>query len=133
MTFYEISTIATIILSVVSVGIAIYSAKQTSKDATRQIAAIKDLCRLQIDTSLKQLEIELNKAQLKVQQGKEENEYVNNVLHDSFSHIVFPMDKSREEFAMRKAQNDYKFYCAYEKQLKGIQQNLRELKKNFEE
>ena len=128
MTFYEISTIATIILSVVSVGIAIYSAKQTSKDATRQIAAIKDLCRLQIDTSLKQLEIELNKAQLKVQQGKEENEYVNDVLHGPFSHIVSSMDKSREEFPMRKAQNDYKFYCAYEKKLKGIHDNLENLK-----
>lgn len=122
-----------IVLSVVSIGIAIYSARQTSKETASQIAAIKDLCRLQIEASIKQLDIELDKAQLKVKQGKAEHDYLYEVNHGSMSYIANVKEMKMREFPAYKAQNDYKFYCDYEKQLKGIQQNLRELKKNFEE
>lgn len=121
--------LSSLLLSVVAIGIAIYSSRQTSKDATRQIAAIKDLCRLQIETSLKQLEIELDKAQLKVQQGKLENEYVEEAFHGSMSHMMYVKEKAIKDFPLHKAQNDYNFYCAYEKQLKGIHDKLENLKK----
>lgn len=120
--------LASLLLSSVAIVIAICSSRQTSKDATRQIKAIKDLCRLQIDTSLKQLEIELDKAQLKVQQGKQENEYVEDAFHGSMSFMVSVREDKIKNFPMLKAQNDYRFYCDYEKQLKGIHDNLENLK-----
>ncbi len=121
--------LASLLLSVVAIGIAIYSNWQTSKDTTRQIAAIKDLCRLQIDTSLQQLEIELGMVQLRVKQGKDENEYVDNAFHGSLSYIMDVRENAIKDFPLHKAQNDYKLFCAYEKRLKDIHDNLENLKK----
>ena len=84
MGFYEYTTLATIFFSLISICIAIYSARQTSKDATKQINAIRELCRLQIDTSLKHLEIELDKAKLRVKQGKAEHDYLDDAFYGPF-------------------------------------------------
>lgn len=120
-----------IVLSIVSIAIAIYSARQTSKDATKQIRAIRELCRLQIDTSLKHLEIELDKARLKVKQGQTETEYLNEAFHGPMGFYGAAREQKMQEFPAYKAQNDYKFYCDYEKQLRSIHDNLENLKKTL--
>ena len=129
MSSCDYTTCAPIILSVVSIFIAICSARQTSKDAAKQINAIKELCRLQIDTSLKHLEIELDKAQLKVKQGKAEHDYLDDVFHGAFGFYGAAREQKMQEFPAYKAQNDYKFFCAYEKQLRSLCDDLVNLKK----
>ena len=64
--FDEWSTITTIILSVVAIIIAIWSSRSTSKAAEKQIREIKNLSALQIETSIKQLEVEIQKAMANV-------------------------------------------------------------------
>lgn len=128
MSSIDYTTWVPIILSVVSIVIAIFSARQTSKDATRQIKAIRELCRLQIETSLKHLEIELDKAQLKVKQGKAEHDYLDDVFHGAFGFYGAAREQKMQEFPAYKAQNDYKFYCAYEKQLRSLCDDLENLK-----
>ena len=123
------TTLAPMFLSVVSIAIAVYSARQTSKDATKQINAIRELCRLQIDTSLKHLEIELDKAKLRVKQGKAEHDYLDDAVNGSMGFYGAAREQKMQEFPAYKAQNDYKFYCDYEKQLVSIHDNLENLKK----
>lgn len=126
-----ITNIAPIILSVVSIGIAIYSSWQTSKDAAKQISAIKDLCALQIDASIKYLAVELDKAQLKVKQGKAEKEYLDEAYNGSMSFFGLAREESLKHFPAYKSKMDYKFYCDYEKQLKNIQSSLEKLKQTI--
>ena len=56
--------LASLLLSMVAIGIAIWSSRQTSKEATRQVNAIMDLCILQNSTTLDMLELELYKYSL---------------------------------------------------------------------
>ena len=53
--------IGSIILPVVAIIIAIRSSRQTSKDATRQIESIKRLAKIQIEMTLRQIEVEIQK------------------------------------------------------------------------
>lgn len=73
--FNEWCTITTIILSVVAIGIAIWSSRSTSKDAHKQIREIKNLSALQIDVTIKQIEAEIQKMMAEVKKaGKESQE-----------------------------------------------------------
>ena len=74
--------LASILLSVVSIGIAICSARSTSKDASRQIASIKRLCLSQIGAQLLQLEIEIFKAQKEEINAREEITMLQKELED---------------------------------------------------
>lgn len=53
--------IANVLLSVVAIIIAIRSSRKTSQDATRQIESIKQLATIQIETTLRQIEVEIQK------------------------------------------------------------------------
>lgn len=61
MTFDIIFSILNIVLSVTAIGIAIKSSRNTSKDASKQIESIKELAKIQIETSIKQIEVEIKK------------------------------------------------------------------------
>lgn len=63
--FFNIcATIVTIILSIIAIGIAIRSSRQTSKDTALQIQNLKQLILLQIDAQLVRLEIEIFKTEV---------------------------------------------------------------------
>ena len=71
--FNEWCTITTIILSVVAIVIAIMSSRSTSKDAEKQIREIKKLSALQVETSIKQLEVEIQKMMAEVDKASIES------------------------------------------------------------
>jgi len=71
--FDEWCTITTIFLSVVAIVIAIWSSRSTSKAAEKQIREIKQLSALQIETSIKQLEAEIQKMMAKVDKASIES------------------------------------------------------------
>lgn len=61
-TLAEWGTIATVVLSVVAIIIAIVSSRQTSRLAQKQVNSIKDLSQLQLEATLLLAEEELFKA-----------------------------------------------------------------------
>jgi len=68
MTWYGLEievwlAIATVLLSVVSIIIAICSARSTAKQANKQIAEIKRLAKLQIDAACISLDAEISKIE----------------------------------------------------------------------
>ena len=64
--------LASLLLSVVSIGIAICSARSTSKDASRQIASVKELGDIQAEASLLSLDMELQKVEARLITAKNE-------------------------------------------------------------
>lgn len=61
MTVNIIFSILNMMLSVTAIWIAIKSSRSTSKDATKQIESIKQLSKIQIETSIKQMEVEIQR------------------------------------------------------------------------
>ena len=57
--FHEWTTITTISLSVIAIIISIWSSRQTAKQTHKQIESIKDLSRIQIESTIISLETEL--------------------------------------------------------------------------
>ena len=100
--FTEWSTIATIFLSVVAIVIAICSSRSTSKAAEKQIrkmdmqicemekqiCEIKNLSALQIDTTIKLVEVEIPKTMTKVKLAAQESEAIDRINHSGLSHQV---------------------------------------------
>ena len=64
--------LASLLLSAVSIGIAICSAQSTSKDASRQIASVKELGEIQAETSLLSIDLELQKVDAKLRKVQTE-------------------------------------------------------------
>lgn len=62
----ELSECLNILLSVVAIIIVIWSSHSTSKKANEQIAELKQLSKLQIETSIKQVEVEIQKMMAEV-------------------------------------------------------------------
>lgn len=79
MTVDIIFSILNMMLSVTAIWIAIKSSRSTSKDATRQIESIKQLSKIQIETSIKQMEVEIQKNLLLAQQAQEELDKINRI------------------------------------------------------
>jgi len=74
-----ITLITNVVLSSVAIIIAIWSSRQTSRDATRQIESVKRLAEIQIETTLRQIEVEIQKNRLLAQQAHEEWQEIRDV------------------------------------------------------
>ena len=68
--------LASVLLSVVSIGIAICSARSTSKDTARQIASVKELGEIQAEASLLALDLELQKVVARLYAVQEESKNI---------------------------------------------------------
>ena len=130
--FTEWSTVATILLSVVAIVIAIWSSHSTSKAAEKQIREIKQLSALQIDTTIKQLEVEIQKVMVKVKISAQENWEIDEINNSGLSHIIecrkAMMQKHQESRAIR----DLKIYNECSHNLNELLKNLNQLKKRLD-
>ena len=142
--FTEWSTIATIFLSVVAIGIAIWSSRSTSKDAERQIAEmekqigemqkqiceIKNLSALQIDTTIKLVEVEIQKTMTKVKLAAQESEAIDRINHSGLSHQVDFRNAMMREHQEMKPLRELQIYSECSHNLNELLNNLNQLKKN---
>ena len=120
--------LASILLSVVSIGIAICSARSTSKDASRQIASVKELSALQIDTTIKLLEVEIQKVITNVKIASEESSAM-----DKINNSDMPKeweDEMTRRYYASKSQMELKIYSDCTHNLKEILKNVQDLKRN---
>ena len=119
--------LASLLLSVVAIGIAIYSSRKTSKDATRQIESIKRLAKLQIETTIKQVEMEVVKNQVLINKTKQETREACDIMHGSLSCFAEARNMSMQDFNMRKSERDYNYYRDFDKSLKTILDSLKKI------
>lgn len=127
----ENSSLLSLLLSVIAILIAIYSSRQTSKDVTRQIESIKQLSKLQIETTIKQVEIEIQKNILLARQSQEEWESIQEINNSGLAHQVEWRNEMLRQHKERKPQKDINFYSSYIKDLESVRFNLTELKKKL--
>lgn len=142
--------IGSIVLPVVAIVIAIWSSRQTSKDATRQIESIKqlaenqiDLIRVQLDTveSIKRLaeiqvevmrvkiESEVQKNKLLTQQAREEWQKIENIRKTQFGRTY--EDEERRKLAEERPRKQIEFYDTCIQNLNEISRKLAKLEEKL--
>ena len=143
--FDEWTTIATIFLSVVAIVIAIWSSHSTSKAADKQIGEmekqigemqkqiceIKNLSALQIDTTIKLVEVEIQKTMTKVKLAAQESESIDRINHSGMSHMVQWRDEMMREHQARKTLRELQVYSECSYNLNELLNNLNQLKNNL--
>ena len=124
-------SLSSLLLSVVAIGIAIWSSRQTSKEATRQIESIKELARIQIDASIKQVELEIERNILMAKQAQQEWKGIENINN---SGMAFSGEWKRlvtQQFYQEKPKRDYELYRSFISNLQAIKNNLVTAKNEF--
>ena len=129
--FDEWSTITTIILSVVAIIIAIWSSRSTSKAAEKQIREIKNLSALQIETSIKQLEVEIQKAMANVELAKRESKEIDEINNGGLSYMKEWRDEMMRRHQNSKSQRELQSYNEYSRNLNEIRKELLKLNKRL--
>ena len=138
--------LSSLFLSVVAIGIAIYSSRKTSKEATRQIESIKELSRqtienttkeiesvkelakLQIEAQSIELDMEMKRYQVLGQKADEESQQMNNVQN---SHSMQERELMMQEFELERPMRERYYFSEYVKKLGDLSERLEQLKKNL--
>ncbi len=122
---------ATIFSPIIAVLIAWWTVRSSAKDTAKQIKSIKELSRLQIEATIKQVELEIEKNLLLATQAKQEWEGIQNINSSGLSHICEWKDSVMKQFQEQKPERDYHLYSKFIKDLKDIRKGLEESKKNL--
>ena len=118
--------LGSIILPLVAIIIAIWSSHRTSKDATRQVESIKQLAKIQIETTLRQIEVEIQKNRFLGQQAREEWQEIRDLKN---SHLGGDAGYHRKrEIMEERPQKQVEFYDTYIRSLNESRGEITKLK-----
>lgn len=120
-TIVQIATIASPILAVV---LAYWMNKSNSKATAKQIESIKELSKQQIDATIKQVELEIEKYLFYAKQARQEWEEIQDINHSGIAHIVDAKRMMMQRFHENKPERGFKLYCQFIKDLEEIKQGL---------
>ena len=117
---------------------SISSAKDTAKQiaaleesTTKQIESIKELARLQMDASIKQVELEIEKNLFMAKQAQQEMEGIHNINQSSMAHISAWKEGVTRQWDENKPERDYHLYNKFIEDLKTIKRGLEVSKKKL--
>lgn len=133
---------ATILSPIIAVFIAWWMSRSSAKDTAKQIAAleesttkqvenIKELARLQMDASIKQVELEIEKSLFLAQQAQQEMEGIHNINQSGMAHISAWKDGVTRQWYENKPERDYHLYNKFIEDLKTIKRGLEVSKKKL--
>lgn len=133
---------AIIIALIVPIGVAIWTVRSSAKDTAKQIAAleesttkqvesIKELARLQMDASIKQVELEIEKNLFLANQAQQEMEGIRNINQSGMAHISAWKDGVTRQWYENKPERDYHLYNKFIKDLNSIKKGLESNKKKL--
>lgn len=134
--------IGSIVGWIITIAIAIYTVKSSAKDTAKQIAAleesttkqiesIKELSRLQMDATIKQVELEIEKNLFLAKQAQQEAEGIQNINNSGLSHIQEWKNGVTKQWMEKKPERDSQLYSQFVKELQTIKQGLVASKKNL--
>lgn len=129
--FTEWSSVTTILLSVVAIIIAIWSSRSTSKAAEKQIREIKQLSALQIDTTIKQLEVEIQKIMVEVKRSAQESKEIDAINNSGLASQIDFRNLAMQQHQEDRALRDLKIYSECSRNLNELLENLNQLKKRL--
>ena len=116
--------VGSIILPVIAIVIAICSSRQTSKDATRQIESVKRLAEIQIETTLRQIEVEIQKNRLLGQQAREEWQKIRDLKNSQLGGNEDYRNHRKREIEEERPREQMEFYNTYIQSLNEISGKL---------
>ena len=133
---------ATILSPIIAVVIAIWASKSSAKYTAKQIAAleestkkqvesIKALSRQQIEATIKQVELEIEKNQLLANQAMQEWEGIERINNSEVAYQVQWRNEAMRQFQEKKPERDYHLYCKFINDLETIKQGLLTNKKKL--
>lgn len=125
------TTIASLLLSCLAIGIAIYSSHSTSKTATKQIESIKQLSKLQLEISQMQLEMELARNQSLLKKAQDEYDIISKINNSELSYQVDFKKSMLRQSQEENPKREYQMYSSYQNSLTNIANRLVELKKTM--
>ena len=129
--FTEWSTVTTILLSLVAIIIAIWSSRSTSKAAEKQIREIKQLSALQIDTTIKQLEVEIQKIMVEVKRSAQESNEIDAINNSGLASQIDFRNLAMQRHQEGRGLRDLKIYSECSRNLNELLENLNQLKKRL--
>ena len=115
----------------IAIVIAICSSRQTSKDATRQIESVKRLAEIQIETTLRQIEVEIQKNRLLGQQAREEWQKIRDLKNSQLGGNEDYRNHRKREIEEERPREQMEFYNTYIQSLNEISGKLIKLKKKL--
>ena len=130
--FTEWSTVTTILLSVVAIIIAIWSSRSTSKAAEKQICEIKQLSSLQIDTTIKLLEVEIQRIMVEVKKSAQESRAIDEINNSGLAHQIEWRNEMMRRHQESKPIRELKIYSECSRNLNELLGNLNQLKKRLD-
>ena len=130
--FTEWSTVATILLSVVAIVIAICSSHSTSKAAEKQISEIKQLSVLQIDTTIKLLEVEIQRIMVEVKRAAQESKAIDEINNSGLAHQIEWRNEMMRRHQENKPIRELKIYSECSRNLNELLENLNQMKKRLD-
>ena len=133
---------ATILSPIIAVLIAWWMSRSSAKDTAKQIAAleesttkqiesIKELAKLQMDASIKQVELEIEKNILLATQAKQEWEEIDKICNSELASQVQWKNIRMQQFREQKPERDYHLYSKFIKDLQTIKKGLEVSKKKM--
>lgn len=134
--------IITIIGWIITILIAVYAARSGSKDTTKKLAAleestqkqvesIKELARLQIDASIKQVELEIEKNLFLSKQAQQEWEEIDKINNSGLASQAQWKEIRMQQFREQKPERDYHLYSKFIDNLQDIKNGLVTSKKKL--
>lgn len=123
-TFNNWQPLLSLLLSVVAIAIAVWSSRQTSKEATRQIEGIKELARIQIEVSIKQVELEIERNELMAIQAENEWHHIYDINHAGLASSSEWKREVTQQFNQEKPKRDYELYSGFINKLHDIKDSL---------
>lgn len=134
--------IALLVAFLVPIGVAVWTVRSSAKDTAKQIAAlnesttkqiesIKELSRLQMDASIKQVELEIEKNLFLAKQAQQEWKGIQSIKNGGLSHIAEWRNGVMKEFQENKPERDYHLYSQFVEELQAIKQGLVASKKKL--
>ena len=132
----------TILSPIVAVFIAWWMSRSSAKDTAKQIAAleesttkqiesIKELARLQMDASIKQVELEIEKNLFLANQAQQEWEGIDQINNSGMASQVQWKEIRMQQFREQKPERDYHLYSQFIKDLEKIKKELLASKKKL--
>lgn len=101
------------------------------ESTTKQVESIKELARLQMDASIKQVELEIEKNLFLANQAKQEWEGIQGINNSGMAHMVQWKEMVMKDFQEKKPERDYQLYCKFINDLKDIRKGLESNKKKL--
>ena len=135
--------ISAILSPIIAVLLAWWASRSSAKDTAKQIAAleesttkqvesIKELARLQMDASIRQVELEIEKNLFLANQAQQEWEGIKEINNSGMASQVQWKEIRMQQFREQKPERDYHLYSKFIKELETIKKGLETNKKKLD-